>query len=92
LMEYCREQSLPHPGFVVIDSPLLAYFEPEGEDDIALQGTDLKEKFYEYLIQQHSRDSQVIIIENQHPPDKFVDRLKLTIFTRNPGTGRFGLL
>lgn len=92
LLEYCREQSLPHPGFVVMDSPLLAYFEPEGEDDEALQGTDLKERFYEYLVQQHSRDSQVIIIENQHPPVKFDDRLKLTVFTRNPSEGRFGLL
>lgn len=92
LMEYCREQSLPHPGFVVMDSPLLAYFEPEGEDDEALLGTDLKERFYEYLIQQHSRDSQVIIIENQHPPTKFNNDLSLTVFTRNPAEGRFGLL
>jgi hypothetical protein len=92
LMEYCREQSLPHPGFVIMDSPLLAYFEPEGEDDQALQGTDLKERFYEYLIQQHGRDSQVIIIENQHPPAKFEDRLNLMVFTRNPAEGRFGLL
>ena len=92
LMEYCREQSLPHPGFVVMDSPLLAYFEPEGEDDEALLGTDLKERFYEYLIQQHSRDSQVIIIENQHPPSKFDGDLNLTVFTRNPAEGRFGLL
>lgn len=92
LMEYCREHSLPHPGFVMMDSPLLAYFEPEGEDDEALQGTDLKERFYEYLIQQHSRDSQVIIIENQHPPSKFDDKLNLTVFTRNPAEGRFGLL
>jgi len=92
LMEYCRERSLPHPGFVMLDSPLLAYFEPEGEDDQALQGTDLKERFYEYLIQQHSRDSQVIIIENQHPPSKFDDQLAVTVFTHNPAEGRFGLL
>ena len=75
-----------------MDSPLLAYFEPEGEDEAALQGTDLKERFYEYLIQQHSRDSQVIIIENQHPAEKFEDKLNLVIFTRNPVEGRFGLL
>ncbi|MBF0181812.1 MAG: hypothetical protein HQM03_17480 [Magnetococcales bacterium] len=92
LMEYCREQSLPHPGFVIMDSPLLAYFEPEGEDDQALQGTDLKERFYEYLINYHSHGSQVIVIENQHPPDGFKDRLKPTVFTRNPAEGRFGLL
>lgn len=92
LMEYCREQSLPHPGFVAMDSPLLAYFKPEGDDDIELKGTDLKERFYEYLIQQHSRDSQVIIIENEHPPKKFEDQLHLTIFSGNPSEGRFGLL
>jgi hypothetical protein len=92
LMEYCREQSLPHPGFVVMDSPLLAYFEPEGEEDAALQGTGLKERFYEYLIQQHGRDSQVIIIENQHPPEKFQDQINLIVFTGNPAKGRFGLL
>jgi hypothetical protein len=91
-MEYCREQSLPHPGFVVMDSPLLAYFEPEGDDDTELQGTDLKERFYEYLVQQHSWDSQVIVIENLHPPEKFEDQLHLTVFTRNPSEGRFGFL
>lgn len=92
LMEYCRERSLPHPGFIVMDSPLLAFFEPEGDDEIELQGTDLKERFYDYLIQQHSRDSQVIIIENLHPPEKFEDQLHLTVFTGNPAEGRFGLL
>jgi hypothetical protein len=45
LLEYCQEGELPHPGFVMLDSPLLAYFEPEGADDVALQGSDLKEKF-----------------------------------------------
>lgn len=92
LLEYCKERKLPHPGFVIMDSPLLAYFEPEGEDDTQLQGTDLKEKFYEYLIQHHSRDSQIIIIENQHPPEKFRGQMSLTVFTSNPSEGRFGLL
>lgn len=30
LLEFCKERSLPHPGFVVLDSPLLAYYKPEG--------------------------------------------------------------
>ena len=92
LLEYCQEHSLPHPGFVILDSPLLAYFKPEGDEDQALQGTDLKERFYEYLIQHHGRDSQVIIIENQHPPTVFESGLTMTVFTRNPSEGRFGLL
>ncbi len=49
LLEYCRTQDTPHPGFVVLDSPLLSYREPEGEDD-DLSGTDLKDKFYDYLL------------------------------------------
>jgi hypothetical protein len=92
LLEFCKERSLPHPGFVVLDSPLLAYFKPEGEDDAELQGTDLKERFYTYLKLRHGRDSQVIIIENQHPPPSVEDGLLITVFTRNPAEGRFGLL
>jgi hypothetical protein len=92
LLEYCQERSLPHPGFVVMDSPLLACFKPEGEEDQMLQGSDLKERFYEYLIAHHGSDGQVIVIENQHPPADVEARVHMTVFTRNPAEGRFGLL
>ncbi|MBF0185559.1 MAG: AAA family ATPase [Magnetococcales bacterium] len=92
LLEYCQENELSHPGFVVLDSPLLAYFKPEGDDDLALKGTDLKERFYNYLVHHHGTESQVIIIENQHPPPEVESRLALTVFTGNPNEGRFGLL
>lgn len=88
LMEFCKEHGLPHPGFVVLDSPLLAYWKPEGNDD-DLRGTDLKEMFYRYLLSL-SKDSQVIIIENEHPPD-FVSRNgNIIVFTKNPHQGRYG--
>ena len=89
LMEYCQSNSLPHPGFVVLDSPLLAYYKPEGDDD-DLQGTDLKEKFYEYLVKNHS-NSQIIIVENEHPPKTIENQINLTDFTKNPHQGRYGL-
>ncbi|MGY1530835.1 hypothetical protein [Luteimonas sp. A649] len=92
LLEYCQEKGLSHPGFVVLDSPLLAYFKPEGPEDLALKGTDLKERFYEYLVTHHGADSQVLIIENQHPPERLENRLVMNVFTGNPGEGRFGLL
>jgi len=92
LLEYCQENELPHPGFAVLDSPLLAYFKPEGDDDRQLQGTNLKERFYSYLIDHHSADSQIIIVENQHPPDSVLDGLKMTVFTGNPNEGREGFL
>ncbi|WP_369026395.1 hypothetical protein [Qipengyuania sp. RANM35] len=92
LLEYCQEHELPHPGFLLLDSPLLAYFKPEGDEDVALQGTDLKERFYSYLKAHHQDSSQVIIVENQHPPESELAGLNLTVFTRNPSDGRFGLL
>lgn len=92
LLEYCQENDLPHPGFVVLDSPLLAYFKPEGDDDRQLQGTNLKERFYSYLVDHHSTDSQIIIVENQHPPDSVLDGLRMTVFTGNPSEGRGGFL
>ncbi|POA21509.1 hypothetical protein C1886_04340 [Pseudomonas sp. FW300-N1A1] len=92
LLEYAQENSLPHPGFLVLDSPLLAYFAPEGDDDLLLRGSDLKEKFYEYLIRHHSRGSQIVIIENQHPPLEALRDVHLTVFTNNPHEGRAGLL
>lgn len=92
LLEYCLENDMPHPGFVVLDSPLLAYFKPEGDEDQQLQGTNLKESFYSYLIDHHSTDSQIIIVENQHPPDSVLDGLRMTVFTGNPNEGREGFL
>ncbi|MEJ0092214.1 MAG: hypothetical protein WDN46_01915 [Methylocella sp.] len=92
LLEFCQEHTLPHPGFVVLDSPLLAYFKPEGDEDIALRGTDLKERFYDYLVAHHKQNSQVIIIENQHPPASVERQISMTVFTGNPSEGRFGFL
>lgn len=88
LMEFCRERGLPHPGFIVLDSPLLAYWKPEGTDD-DLRGTDLKEKFYRYLMG-ISKENQVIIIENEHPPDFVEKEIPVTVFTKNPNSGRYG--
>ncbi|PXX54810.1 hypothetical protein SAMN05660489_05642 [Pseudomonas sp. LAMO17WK12:I10] len=92
LLEYAQENSLPHPGFLVLDSPLLAYFAPEGDDELLLKGSNLKEKFYEYLIRHHSSGSQIVIIENQHPPLEAMRDVHLTVFTNNPYEGRAGLL
>ncbi|NPE49958.1 hypothetical protein E0I03_01785 [Dickeya dadantii] len=92
LLEFCQENGLSHPGFLVMDSPLLAYYKPEGEDDLALQGTDLKDKFYDYLVKHHTSDSQILIVENQHPPESVNELVSMTVFTSNPKVGRFGLL
>ncbi|MEW6351280.1 MAG: hypothetical protein AB1646_19675 [Thermodesulfobacteriota bacterium] len=88
LMEYCQEKRLPHPGFVVLDSPLLAYYEPEGNED-DLKGTDLKDRFYEYLTAKEDC-GQVIVIENEPPATSIPGTISTTIFTKNPHQGRYG--
>lgn len=88
LMEFCRERNLPHPGFVVLDSPLLAYWKPEGDED-DLRGTDLKEMFYRYLLGLH-KDIQIIIVENEHPPDIVSRDGNVIVFTKNFHQGRYG--
>jgi predicted nucleic acid-binding Zn-ribbon protein len=88
LLEYCKVEKTPHPGFVVLDSPLLAYRAPEGKED-DLRGTDLNEQFYSYLANQHS-DRQVIVVENSDPPANIQDLPHVLMFSANPHSGRYG--
>jgi hypothetical protein len=88
LLEYCRTNTTPHPGFVVVDSPLLAYREPEGDDE-DLTGTDLNVQFYSYLTElQENR--QVIVIENRDPPAEIAAGPNVVMFSKNPHAGRYG--
>lgn len=89
LLQYCRKQDTPHPGFVLLDSPLLSYKEPDGEDD-DLRHTDLKQRFYHYL-QRIDDGQQVIIIENTDPPADVQTLPQAIRFTGNPVEGRAGL-
>lgn len=87
ILEFCRAQDRPHPGFLILDSPLLAYREPDGTED-DLRGTDVQDKFYEYLARW--TDKQVIIIENIDPPADIKSRPTSIFFSQNPHQGRYG--
>lgn len=89
LLVYCRARQTPHTGFVVLDSPLLAYREPDGAED-DLTGTDLQEKFYAYL-EALPIDTQVIVVENTNPPESIMKREQSMMFGKNPHHGRYGL-
>lgn len=89
LLAFCRAGQTPHTGFVVLDSPLLAYREPDGKED-DLRGTDLQEKFYAYL-QGLPDDRQVIVVENIDPPTSITSHEQSVMFTKNPHHGRYGL-
>jgi hypothetical protein len=87
ILEFCRSKEIPHPGFIVLDSPLLAYREPENlEDD--LSGTNVQDKFYEYL--STWTDKQIIVFENVTPPAEIIALPNVTFFSKNPNQGRYG--
>ena len=89
LLAFCRARKTPHTGFVVLDSPLLAYREPDGTED-DLTGTDLQEQFYAYL-EALPADTQVIVVENTDPPASIRARNQSQMFGKNPHHGRYGL-
>lgn len=66
LLRYCLDNDLPHSGVVVIDSPLVVYRQPDADEKNF--SSDVKLAFY-YDLSQSYQDSQVIIIENDAPPD-----------------------
>lgn len=87
LFEYCRSRSLPHPGFVILDSPLIAYKEPMPDDE-NITSTDLKPRFYEHL-EKFSGEQQIFVIDNTDPPAEYA--AKGMHFTANEKHGRYGL-
>ncbi len=89
LLSFCGTRQTPHTGFIVLDSPLLAYREPDGKED-DLRGTDLKEQFYAYL-QALPDARQVFVVENTDPPDAIKALDQVLMFSKNPHSGRYGL-
>ena len=87
LFDYCRARQMPHPGFVILDSPLIAYKEPSADDE-GISGTDLKPRFYEHL-ETFAGDQQIFIVDNTDPPPSFMEKAKH--FTKNPAMPRYGL-
>jgi hypothetical protein len=87
LLEFCHEKSRPNLGFVVMDSPLLAYREPDAADE-GIADTGIDELFYLYLSKIEGR--QVIIIENVDPPYPYSEAAYSTRFTGNSTIGRAG--
>lgn len=65
LLKSCLKGEMPHPGFVLIDSPLVVYREPDTDEGGFSH--DVKDAFYRSIAEDF-RASQVIIFENEDPP------------------------
>lgn len=93
LMRYCVARELPHPGFVVLDSPLVAYKEPDpgsppDDESIKLRAAGVQDAFYTSLASTLSQ-GQVIIFENDDPPSLPGVVFGSTRFTKS-SVGRHG--
>lgn len=89
LLRFCLKRSMPHPGLLVVDSPLVVYrqadpdFDPRDKDF----SPDVKDAFYRSL--STAKDIQVIIFENDSPP---ADLIANIIHFTKTDEGRYGFI
>lgn len=90
LLRLCLEDERPFPNFVLIDSPLLVYEEPDADESSF--PPDVKKRFWESLKTTFNA-TQVIIIENskQLPTDGTIREVNVVLFTGND-QGRRGFI
>jgi hypothetical protein len=87
-MKHCQKIGLPHPSLVVLDSPLVAYKEPDSADHKALEQAGVKEEFYNSFANGLVA-GQVIVFENEDPPDDLGAGVATHRFTKS-SIGRYG--
>lgn len=98
LLLYCRRKNLPHPGFVVLDTPLLTYRDPLkntkagplSPDEKVVAQSALKVRFFEHLASLSSI-GQFIVLENIDPPSAIDQLAHIEVFSGNGNEGRAGL-
>jgi len=90
LLGYCKSKNMSHPNFLLIDSPLVVYREPDPSD--TRMALDVKDSFYSDVASSFS-DVQVIILENEAPPARLVgtEGFNLIAFSKTD-EGRYGFI
>ncbi|MCY2991241.1 MAG: hypothetical protein NTY19_25715 [Planctomycetota bacterium] len=75
ILEYCVKKSLPHPGFVVLDSPLTAHGGQDSAGNTDKISLEVQNAFFEEIAERF-KDQQVIVIDNKVPPDSLAEKIK----------------
>ena len=91
LMKFCASSKLPHPGLVILDSPLITYRDRDDGDTELSQEVRLrlKDEFYRDLVTR-SQDQQIIIFENEEPSPEAQSIITFHHFTGDPSIERCG--
>ncbi|GAA1396713.1 hypothetical protein GCM10009662_11190 [Catellatospora coxensis] len=92
LAQYCFDRNLEHPGFVILDSPLITYRGPDpevivGQEDDELMTVTVGQALFRHLNEHF--DGQAIVIENTDPPSG-LDGAVTIKFTKVLDSGRYG--
>lgn len=91
LAQYCFDRELPHPGFVVLDSPLVTYRPPDQSTETDGEPPEgVVRAFYRDI--QANFDGQIIIMENTDPLEALGTRERDIRFTKHADEGRYGFL
>jgi hypothetical protein len=82
LLRYCAAKKLPHPGFVVLDSPLTSY--KEGKDAPADAQTSeidptIQNGFWTSLLKL-PENIQIVVFDNKEPPQAVASAIEYTFF------------
>lgn len=87
LADYCLERDLPHPGFVVLDSPLITYRAPDAHDWDESSVASIASRMYKDL--EDNFLGQVVILENTEADGELGEGSGDVRFTAND-SGRYG--
>jgi hypothetical protein len=71
MLKYSMDNNHPHIGFVVIDSPLKAYADPESKEQLEVPISTVRDGFYSWLASWNG-PGQVIILENEKVPETLI--------------------
>lgn len=86
ILKHCFNENLPHPLVVLLDTPLHSF---KGKDS-AFKDRETAEKvknaFFDFMAS-WPKDMQVIIFENEEPPQNILDKIKCHYFSGTEGVG-----
>jgi hypothetical protein len=88
ILRYCRLVDLPHPGLVILDTPLnpLRGRDEPGEEKVS---KEVQNAFYEDLAR-NSGEDQIIVMENEDPSEAVRSLMTYQHFSGNPDIDRPG--
>ena len=88
LLRYCRQEGFPHPGVVILDTPLNPFKGPDSDSPDRINH-EVQNAFYADLAADRSGD-QFIVFENTEPSDDLKKKISYQHFSGNSITGRAG--